>query len=60
MGIDVEVHMTSGMIFEMQFHAPASQTIKNRQHMICRHSRLLPKDSPRTTEFEEQDKEISS
>lgn len=38
-GINVEVHMADGMIWELQFHTPDSQVVKNEQHDLYKAQR---------------------
>lgn len=46
-GVNVNVTANDGFTYEIQFHTPESQAIKDQQHEIYKNVRALPESDPR-------------
>ena len=50
----------TGQKFELQIHSKESMDVKNKLHPIYEKSRMMPKDSPKRLELENQMRTISA
>ena len=53
-GVNVNVYQPDGVVYEVQFHTPGSQAVKDRMHGLYEQQRVLPKSDPRWGELEAQ------
>lgn len=52
-GVNAEVHLDNGMIFELQFHTPESQRVKDQLHRIYKKKRV-ESDPAQMAEYDKQ------
>jgi hypothetical protein len=53
-GVNVQVTREDGLRFEVQFHTPGSQSVKDRMHTLYEQQRVLPPNSPRWEQLEQE------
>lgn len=53
-GINVQVTTKEGLKYELQFHTPHSQKIKDTMHAIYEKQRVLPKSDPKWLQYERE------
>jgi hypothetical protein len=58
-GVNVNVTTDDGYTYEIQFHTPESQAIKDAQHDLYKQARVLPKGDPRRVQLEAQMDQLS-
>lgn len=59
-GIHLDVVSPTGQKFELQIHSKESMDVKNKLHPIYEKSRMMPNDSPKRLELENQMRAISA
>lgn len=59
-GIHLDVVSPTGQKLELQIHSKESMDVKNKLHPIYEKSRMMPKDSPKRLELENQMRAISA
>lgn len=59
-GVNVNVTTEDGFTFEIQFHTPESQAVKDAQHKIYKNVRHLPDDDPRKIEADAKMMEMAA
>jgi hypothetical protein len=52
-GVNVVVHEPDGFKWELQFHTPESQRVKDQMHVLYEAQRVLPKSDPRWQQLED-------
>jgi hypothetical protein len=53
-GVNVQVTREDGLRYEVQFHTPGSQAVKDRMHTLYEQQRVLTPDSPRWQQLEDE------
>ena len=53
-GVNVNVYREDGLVYEVQFHTPGSQAVKDQMHLLYEEQRVLPKSNPRWQVLEDE------